>query len=104
MSNIENNMPTEVVVATAEACGLRISFDSSPGADEWTLSAGHGVRHVQYVGTRQSVCAFLNGYAAMLLQTTQILNDLDSANRRLILDVRDRLPSIWWDPHRGKTP
>ena len=91
MSRIENNLAAEVLTVLAEACGFCVAFDRSPGADEWTLSAGHGVKHVQYVGTRQSVCAFLTGYAAMQLQTTQILNDLDNAHRRLILDVRERL-------------
>ena len=91
MSKIENNLPPEVLTALAEACGFRLAFDRSPGTDEWTLSVGHGVKHVQYVGTRQSVCAFLTGYAAMRLQTKQILNDLDSAHRVLILDIRNRL-------------
>jgi len=67
----------------------RISTDHSPGADEWTLSSGHGMRHVQYVGTRQSVCAFLNGYAAMQMKTMQMLNDLDSAHRASMLAMRE---------------
>lgn len=91
MSKIENNLPTEVLTALAKACGFSSAFDRSPGTDEWTLSAGHGATHVQHVGTRQSVCAFLTGYAAMQIKTTQILNDLDNANRRLILDMRARL-------------
>ena len=91
MSKIENNLPTEVLTALAEALGFRVAFDRSPGTDEWTLSAGHGATYVHHVGTRQGVCAFLTGYGAMQLQTTQILNDLDNANRRLILDMRARL-------------
>lgn len=91
MSKIENNLPTEVLTALAEACGFRIAFNRSPETDEWTLSHGHGPTCVQHVGTRQDVCAFLTGYADMRLQTTQILNDLDNAHRRLILDVRKLL-------------
>lgn len=90
-SKIETSLPTEALTALAEACGFNVTVDRRPGTDEWTLSAGHGVKHVQYVGTRQSVCAFLTGYAAMRLQTAQILNDLDNAHRRLILDMRERL-------------
>jgi hypothetical protein len=93
ISKIETNLPTEVLTALAEACGFRVVFDRSPGADEWTLSHGHGVSHVQHVGTRQAVCAFLTGHADMRLITVQILNDLDSAHRRLILDMRTRLES-----------
>jgi hypothetical protein len=94
MSKIENNMPTEVLVAVAKACGFSVVVDRSPGADEWTLSHGHGVTHVQHVGTRQDVCAFLTGYADMRLLTTQMLNDLDNAHRSLILDMRDRLEPL----------
>lgn len=93
MSKIENNLPIEVLTALAEACGFRIALDHSPGANEWTLSHGHGATHVQHVGTRQDVCAFLTGYADMQLLTMQILNDLDNAHRRLILDMRARLDS-----------
>jgi hypothetical protein len=88
---IETEMPTEVLVALAEACGFRLASDRVSGADEWTLSAGHGADHVQYVGTRQSVCSFLSGHVAMQAQTTKILNDLDNAHRRLVLDARGRL-------------
>jgi hypothetical protein len=91
MSKIEDNLPAEVLTALAEACGFCITYDRSPGVDEWTLSAGHGKTHVQHVGTRQGVCAFLSGFATMQLQTSQILNDLDSAYRGLILDMRSRL-------------
>ena len=91
IAKIDPDLPTVVLSTVAEACGFRIVYDHSPGADAWEISAGHGASHVQYVGTRQSVCAFLAGYAAMRLQTTQILNDLDAAHRRLIFDMRDRL-------------
>lgn len=87
---IDNNLPTEVLAALAKACGFRITFDS-PEAHEWTLSHEHVPTLVQHVGTRQDVCAFLTGYADMQLLTTQILNELDSANRNLILDMRARL-------------
>jgi len=95
MSKIEDNLPTEVLTALAEACGFQVVFDRAPGTDEWTLTAGRFAGplqyDVQYVGTRQSVCAFLTGYASMQLQTTQILNDLDRAHQGLILDMRERL-------------
>ncbi len=91
MSKIETDMPTDVLACVAEACGFRVAYDRRPDADEWTLSRGHGVKHIQHAGTRQSVCAFLNGYAAMQLQTTQILNDMDNAHRRLVLEMRERL-------------
>jgi hypothetical protein len=91
MSKIDDNLHIEVLSALAKACGFSVAYDRSPGADTWTLSAGHGDEHLQYVGTRQCVCAFLHGYAAMRLQTTQILNELDNAQRRQILDMRSRL-------------
>lgn len=91
MSKIDVDLPTEVLGALARACGFLLSYDRTPGADAWTLSHGHGPTYVQHVGTRQAVCAFLTGYADMQLQTTQILNELDSAQQRLIVDVRDCL-------------
>ena len=96
MSKIDDNLPTEVLTALAEALGFSVAFDRSPDTDKWTLSAGHGETYVQHVGTRQGVCAFLTGYAAMRLQTTQILNDFDNANRKLVLEMRALL-------ERGRT-
>jgi hypothetical protein len=90
VTNIDDNLPEVVLIALAEALGFRIAYARQPGVDEWTLSAGHGVNHVQYVGTRASVCAFLAGYAAMKLQTTQMLNDMDNAHRRMVIEMRDR--------------
>lgn len=87
----DKNVSTEVLSVLAKACGFRVAFDRSPGADEWELSAGHGENHVQYVGTRQGVSAFLTGYGAMQLQTRQILNDLDSAHRKILLDMKTRI-------------
>ena len=95
MSKIDDNLPTEVLTALADACGFRIACDRTPGVDAWTLSqrlpAGTVTMHVEHVGTRQSVCAFLIGFSSMQLQTTQILNEIDGANRRLILDMMARL-------------
>ena len=91
MSKIDDELPTEVLNALAVACGFHLS--STPGVDEWTLSHPHGVIHtepVHHVGTRKAICAFLTGYADMQLQTTQILNDFDSAQRKLILEMRGR--------------
>lgn len=91
MPKIEADLPLTVLNALAKGCGFRITYDHSPGADEWTLSAGHGATHVQYVGTRRDICAFLSGYAAMRIQTTQILNEIDNETRKLIVDMRTRL-------------
>ena len=88
---IDADLPTEVIAAVAETCGFRVHYDRSPGTDEWTLSRGHGSTHVQHVGTRRDVCAFLTGYANMQIQTTKILSELEKAHRALILDVRQRL-------------
>ncbi len=92
---IETSVPVQILAALAEGCGFRSSYDRTPGADEWTLSAGHGDTHVQYVGTMQSVLAFLTGYAAMRMQTKQMLLDLSTTHERLILDMRTRLG---WSP------
>ncbi len=92
MSKIDDELPAEVLTALAAACGFRLSC--ALGGDEWTLSHPHGAIHVEpveHVGTRKAVCAFLTGYADMQLQTTQILNDLDSAQRKLLSDMRGRL-------------
>lgn len=91
MIKIETDLPLEVLVALADGCGFRAHFDRTPGVDEWVLSRGHGKTYKQFVGTARDVCAFLTGYAEMQLCTTQILNDLDNAHRRLILDMRTRL-------------
>lgn len=91
MSKIDDSLPTEVLSALAEACGFRLSHDTASGVDAWTLSHGHGPTHVQHVGTRQNVCAFLAGYADMQLQTAQLLNELDRSHRSLVLDLRTRL-------------
>lgn len=93
-NKIDDNLPTEVLTALAEGCGFRLAFDL-PDGNKWTLStsivAGQITVPLQHVGTRRSVCAFLIGYSSMRLQTTQILNDLDSANQKMILDMRERL-------------
>ncbi len=88
---IDDALPTEVLTALAASLGFQINFEHSPGVDEWELSGDLGLTRVQHVGTRRSVCAFLIGYSSMRLQTTQILNDLDRANQKLILDMRARL-------------
>ena len=93
---IEEDLPLEVLEALARACGFHLSYDRSPDVDSWTLSHGHGRHrheptHVDHVGTRRGVCAFLLGYADMQLQVTQALNEVESANRDLIHDMRDRL-------------
>lgn len=93
-NKIDDDLPTEVLTALAEGCGFRLAFDL-PDGDKWTLStsivAGQITMPIQHVGTRRSVCAFLSGYSSMLLKTTQILNDLERANRKLLLDMRARL-------------
>lgn len=88
MSPIATNLPSEVISALAEACGFRVVCDHAPDADEWTLSAGHGATHVQFVGTKQSVCAFLSGYAAMRIKAMQMLNDLDAAHKQVFLALQ----------------
>lgn len=98
MSKIDDDLPAGVLTALAEACGFRITFDPSPDVDEWTLSgtlpAGLTTFDVQHVGTRRSACAFLIGYSTMRLQTAQILNELESGNRKLFLDMRERLRAL----------
>lgn len=91
MNKIDDNLPTNVLSALAEACGFHLSYSRAPGTDEWTLSHGHGASHVQHVGTRKSVCAFLTGYADMRLQTTQILNEMSNAHQKLVLTMKMRL-------------
>lgn len=91
MSALRMDAPVEVIVALAEACGFRVVYDRTPGVDSWTLSSGHGLTHTQHSGTQRDILAFLYGYAAMQLKTTQMLNELDNAHRRLILEMRRRL-------------
>lgn len=91
MTKIDVDVPISVIGALAEALGFRALYDRRDNVDEWTISKGHGTDHVQYVGTRASVSAFLQGYSAMSLATSQILNDLDNGNRRLIEAVREKL-------------
>jgi hypothetical protein len=93
---ILDDVPDDVLASLAATCGVRMAYDHTPGADEWTLSwtqpAGPIDMTVEYVGTRRSVCAFLMGYSAMQIQTRQILSDLDRAGHGLIHDVmRTRL-------------
>jgi hypothetical protein len=90
-SKIDNNLPTEAIVELAKACGFSVVFDRSPGADQWTLHRGHGALHVQRAGTRQDACAYLTGYADMLVTTGQILSDLDEEQRRLVVNARARI-------------
>lgn len=93
MSKIDDNLPTEVLALLAKECGFSLAV--SEGAAEWKLSAkrkaGQTDFVVEYTGTRQSVCAFLTGYGAMHLVTTQLLNEIDSAHRELVLAMRSRL-------------
>lgn len=90
MSKINTGLPDTVLAALAAACGFQIASNRTAGIDEWVLTAGHGATHHQHTGTRQEVCAFLMGYGAMQLQTTQILNELNSAHQKLILDMQAR--------------
>jgi hypothetical protein len=94
-NKIDDDLPTEVLIALAEGCGFRLAFDRAPGVDEWTLSssivAGPITVPLQHVGTRRSVCAFLIGYSSMRQKTSQILNDLERANQELVLRMRARL-------------
>lgn len=94
-NKIDDDLPTEVLVALAEGCGFRLASDRAPSADEWTLStsieAGPVTVPIQHVGTRRSVCAFLIGYSSMRLKTSQILNDFERSNQELVLHMRTRL-------------
>lgn len=84
---INDSMPDNMINALAIALGFRIVLY----ADSCDLSIGHGTSHTTYTGTKRSVAAFLLGYGAMQLQTSQMLNDLDNAHRRLIIDMRARM-------------
>ena len=88
---IDTDLPVDVLVLLAQACGFQVSYDRRPAADEWTLSAGHGIAHRQFTGTRQVVCAFLSGYAEMRIRATQALNEIEAAQRDLVNDARVRL-------------
>lgn len=94
MRKINDDLPLDVLTALAEGYGFSVALSRPPDADEWVLTAGQGAKLVQHRGTRQSVCAFLTGYAAMLLQTTQILNEIDNGHRRIILGMRERLARL----------
>lgn len=94
MGYIRTELPPEVVVALASACGFKVSYERRPGEDKWVLSAGHGVKRVEHVGTKEVISAFLSGYASMQMQTTQILIDMEIANRKLLQDMRDRFASL----------
>jgi len=91
---IETDLPDSVLNVLAKALGFNINFDRSPHVDQWLLSGGHGKTYVSYTGTRRDICAFLTGYSAMRLQTVQILNDLDQAQRQLDRDMRSRLEGL----------
>jgi hypothetical protein len=85
---IDDELPVAVLDAIAHALGFRVFYDRREDVDEWTLSAGHGASHVQYVGTRKSICAFLAGYGAMRARAVQMLNDAERANKNTIADCR----------------
>jgi hypothetical protein len=91
VSKICTDLPSEVLAVLAKALGFRLSCSRAPDDDEWALSHGHGTTHIQHVGTRAAVCAFLTGYSAMQLHTTRILNELENAHKELILNMRSRL-------------
>ena len=77
----------------AEAILNPHASDRTPGADEWTLSTGHGASHAQYRGTRQDVCAFLVGYSTMQAKATEMLRDLGERQQQLIDLMQRRLGS-----------
>ena len=91
MNKIDEELPLEVLKLLAEACGFQLFRCTTVGIDEWTLWRGHGVSHVQHVGTRKAICAFLAGYSDMRLLTAQILNELEAAHRSVIAAMRVRL-------------
>lgn len=88
---IDTELPLEVLVALAKACGFSVHYDRTPGVDSWKVCHRHSPTNIEHVGTRQAICAFLTGYADMQMLTTQILNDVDNAGRRLVLEMRERL-------------
>lgn len=91
MPKIDGDLPTSVLNALAESFGFRLVYDRTPNTDEWILSAGHGALHVQHVGTRQNICAFLAGYASMHQHARGLLDTLNKLNRELVDNTIDRL-------------
>lgn len=94
ITRIDDHPSDRRISLLAEACGFRIASDRTPGADEWTLSTGHGASHVQYRGTRQDVCAFLVGYSTMQARATEMLRDLGERQQQLIDLMQRRLGSV----------
>lgn len=88
---IEDDLPTSVISVVANACGFQVAYSREPDVDEWSLSSGHGENHVEYVGTRQVICAFLSGFVAMRERAVQLLSDLRAEQQESFHDVTNRL-------------
>lgn len=92
---IDVALPEVVLDVLARACGFRLFYDRATDPPVYTLSARRDAGVVRYVvehaGTRESVCAFLAGYAAAQQVTSQILNEVEHANRKLVDDMRRRV-------------
>ena len=91
MSRIDVNLAESVMFAFAKALGFTLAYDRRPDVDEWTLDQGHGESHERRVGTRASICAFLEGYATMHMQTRRLIGEVEIAERRGIDDARRKL-------------
>lgn len=88
---VQDAMSTEMLEALARSMGFRMEYDRTPGADRWTISAGHGESHVQYQGTKRAIAAFLHGYAAMRTNAMTEVANLEIEQRKVIDQSRHRL-------------
>jgi hypothetical protein len=93
---IDDNPPEAVIIGLAKACGFRVAYDRDPNVrepnvDEWTLSAGHGKTHVQIVGTRAAVSAFLVGYSAMQQRALSKLREIGFSHQDMITEAERKL-------------
>ena len=91
MTKINIDLEPQVIRVVAEGCGFSVTPYSRLGEDEWKLFAGRGATYVEYVGTKQVICAFLQGYVEMKLQATMALQTLENVHARVLGDTRTRL-------------
>jgi hypothetical protein len=98
---IQDDLPTDVLSRAASACGFRVAYSREPDLDEWSLSSGHGERHVEYVGTRRTICAFLVGFVASRDRAIELLKDLRDQQREAFLRAMRRIEA-GWDAVGGK--
>lgn len=82
---IQDDLPTDVLSRAASACGFQVAYSREPDLDEWSLSSGHGETHVEYVGTRRTICAFLVGFVASRDRAIGLLKDLSDQQREAFL-------------------